>query len=157
MSELLDSQPSEATRKGIRRTVIGMLALVAFVVASFLYKIDQPRVLSTSELKLNGAYVFDTPRVLKPFDLVDHHGEAFTAASFAGSWSLVFFGFTHCPDRLLRRSWKWSTHQEQSATQQLRAHRIPMDAVLELALAATPAVPSNCCLSGASIARAGRA
>lgn len=98
MTDQVESQPSAATQKGIRRTVIGMLLLVGFVVLSFLYKIDQPRVLRTSELKLNGAYVFDKPRVLKPFNLVDHHGESFTAASFAGSWSLVFFGFTHCPD-----------------------------------------------------------
>ncbi len=90
--------PSDATRRGIRRTVIGMLVLVGFVVASFVYKIEQPRVLRASELKLNGAYVFDEPRVLKPFNLADHHGQPFTVESFQGAWSLVFFGFTHCPD-----------------------------------------------------------
>jgi protein SCO1/2 len=30
------------------------------------------------------------------FDLVDHHGEAVTAATYRGRWLLVFFGFTHC-------------------------------------------------------------
>jgi protein SCO1/2 len=35
---------------------------------------------------------------LPPFALLDHHGAPFDQSSFAGHWSLVFFGFTHCPD-----------------------------------------------------------
>lgn len=30
------------------------------------------------------------------FKLIDHHGDAVTAASFHGRHALVFFGFTHC-------------------------------------------------------------
>ena len=30
------------------------------------------------------------------FALVDHDGRAVTQASYAGQWTLVFFGFTHC-------------------------------------------------------------
>ena len=33
-----------------------------------------------------------------PDRLVDHRGEPFGRARFEGSWSLVFFGFTYCPD-----------------------------------------------------------
>jgi protein SCO1/2 len=32
------------------------------------------------------------------FSLVDGAGKAFTRDSLRGHWSLVFFGFTHCPD-----------------------------------------------------------
>lgn len=32
------------------------------------------------------------------FDLQDHHGREVTEDSFNGRWTLVFFGFTHCPD-----------------------------------------------------------
>jgi protein SCO1/2 len=38
------------------------------------------------------------PRELGEFALVDHHGKAFNRASLSGQASLVFFGFTHCPD-----------------------------------------------------------
>ncbi|HWD60195.1 MAG TPA: SCO family protein [Stellaceae bacterium] len=32
------------------------------------------------------------------FTLVDQNGKAFTEADLKGKWSLVFFGYTHCPD-----------------------------------------------------------
>jgi protein SCO1/2 len=35
---------------------------------------------------------------LRPFQLVDHRGEAFDNARLQGQWTLVFFGYTHCPD-----------------------------------------------------------
>ena len=44
------------------------------------------------------ATVFQQPRALPPFDLLDHHGAAFTVDSLAGHWSFIFFGYTHCPD-----------------------------------------------------------
>jgi len=62
------------------------------------HKVGQPRVLTDAELKLNGAWVFDKPRRLESFQLLDHHGQAFTAESLQGQWTLVFFGFTYCPD-----------------------------------------------------------
>jgi protein SCO1/2 len=38
------------------------------------------------------------PRELGEFALVDQRGRPFNRASLAGQPSLVFFGFTHCPD-----------------------------------------------------------
>ncbi|WP_339649927.1 SCO family protein [Halopseudomonas pelagia] len=32
------------------------------------------------------------------FELQDHHGQTVTEDTFKGRWTLVFFGFTHCPD-----------------------------------------------------------
>lgn len=32
------------------------------------------------------------------FDLLDHTGRRRTKADFLGSWVLLYFGFTHCPD-----------------------------------------------------------
>ena len=75
-----------------------MLLLIVLVIASFLYKIEQPRVLRAEELKLNGAFVFEQSRVLKPFELLNHRGQPFTPESLVGGWTLIFFGFTHCPD-----------------------------------------------------------
>jgi protein SCO1/2 len=90
---------SEATqRRGVRLTVILVLAFILVVVGSFVYRIGQPRLLSRSELQINGLILLETPRDLGVFELRTHRGEAFTPASLAGKWSLVFFGFTHCPD-----------------------------------------------------------
>jgi len=38
------------------------------------------------------------PKYAKPFVLIDHRGHSFTNNRFIGKWSLVFFGYTHCPD-----------------------------------------------------------
>jgi len=37
-------------------------------------------------------------RELKDFSLIDSHGRAFGAANLHGHWSLMFFGYTNCPD-----------------------------------------------------------
>ncbi|PQE05999.1 sco1 protein [Rutstroemia sp. NJR-2017a BBW] len=38
------------------------------------------------------------PKVGGRFELVDHEGRRFTDADMKGRYSLVYFGFTHCPD-----------------------------------------------------------
>jgi protein SCO1/2 len=38
------------------------------------------------------------PRPVDEFQLLDQHGRAFTRATLAGRWHLLFSGFTHCPD-----------------------------------------------------------
>jgi len=35
---------------------------------------------------------------LQKFSLVDHRGRAFTKRDLTGRWTLVTFGYTHCPD-----------------------------------------------------------
>lgn len=38
------------------------------------------------------------PRPIAEFHLIDSRGRAFTRAAFLGHPTLVYFGFTHCPD-----------------------------------------------------------
>ena len=42
--------------------------------------------------------ILDEPSPVKSFTLVDHKGDPFTLDQLKGRWSLVFLGFTHCPD-----------------------------------------------------------
>lgn len=54
-------------------------------------------ILSTSAVP-ERATVLPSPVPLPEFTLNDHNDQAFTRRSFEDQWSLVFFGFTNCPD-----------------------------------------------------------
>ncbi|MCB1697955.1 MAG: SCO family protein [Pseudomonadales bacterium] len=84
--------------RGVRFTVLALVIFIAIVVAGFVHKIAQPRILTAVEMKINGLYLLDTPRNFGELDLVDHHGQPFTNERLKGKWTLVFFGFTYCPD-----------------------------------------------------------
>jgi protein SCO1/2 len=62
------------------------LALVTVIVVGG-RDAEDSRVVSTGQPDVGG-----------PFQLVDQTGQAFTEAQLEGRWSLVFFGFTYCPD-----------------------------------------------------------
>lgn len=53
---------------------------------------------SNADRQLVSATVFQQPRVLTPFNLTDDNDRPFTLDNFKGHLSLVFFGFTNCPD-----------------------------------------------------------
>lgn len=94
-----DKSNLEKTRNhGVRVTVAIVVVFILFVVASFVYRVQQPRLMSVAEMKLNGAYILDIPRKIGDVGLIDHNGETFTNEQLQGHWTLVFFGFTHCPD-----------------------------------------------------------
>ena len=84
--------------RNIRLTVAALLALILVIVGGFVYRISLPRVMTEAEMKVNGLYLLETPRHFGELDLVDQHGAAFGRERFEGRWSLVFFGFTFCPD-----------------------------------------------------------
>jgi len=85
-------------KRGVIWTVVGVLGFIAFILVSFFHRFNQPRIMTTTEMKVNGAYMFETPRSFANFELLDQNGESFTAEDLEGKWSLVFFGFTYCPD-----------------------------------------------------------
>jgi protein SCO1/2 len=47
---------------------------------------------------LEQATLFDAARPLPQFELVDQAGRDFRRESLRGQWTLLFFGFTNCPD-----------------------------------------------------------
>lgn len=89
---------STAQSRGIRRTVWIVLAAIVVMVIGFIWRINQPIVMLDRELRANGAIVFETPRQFSEVALTDQRGEPFTDAELEGIWTIVFFGFTNCPD-----------------------------------------------------------
>lgn len=58
----------------------------------------KPKPVSTIEqLEVGGIY-FPKPEYITPFQLTDTNNHAFSDQNLLGHWTLVFFGFTYCPD-----------------------------------------------------------
>ena len=84
--------------RNIKLTIAGLLLFITVIVAGFVYRVSLPRIMTASEMSANGLYLLETPRNIGEFDLIDHHGNPFNPGRLEGQWTLVFFGFTHCPD-----------------------------------------------------------
>jgi protein SCO1/2 len=63
----------------------------AGVAAALIWSAKPPVVLAT------GAVLVPS-RALADFSLIDHQGRSFGTANLRGHWSLMFFGYTNCPD-----------------------------------------------------------
>jgi len=48
--------------------------------------------------QLASGTLLNEPRPVAAFELIDQDGRAFTNAQLEGRWTLLFAGFTHCPD-----------------------------------------------------------
>ena len=92
------NEQSPEQQRGILITVVVLILFMCAVLVGFIHKLSQPRVVTDSELRLNGAIKLERPRIIDDFELLSDNGEAFHTGDLAGRWTLVFFGFTHCPD-----------------------------------------------------------
>jgi protein SCO1/2 len=70
----------------------GLIALAAMVIGVVSFKTV------TKLPSPEHALYYQESRVIKPFELIDHHGHVFTKEQLNDKWSLVFFGYTSCPD-----------------------------------------------------------
>lgn len=48
--------------------------------------------------ELDGTIAFASAKDLPNFEVINHSGETVGTDDLKGRWSLMFFGFTHCPD-----------------------------------------------------------
>jgi protein SCO1 len=68
------------------------IALIAGISAALIWRnAAAPVELAT------GTYIHPS-RTLPDFSLIDHHGQTFGLAQVRGHWSMMFFGYTNCPD-----------------------------------------------------------
>lgn len=80
-----------------QRVVAGAAAVVALVIGIWgALVIAPPSSGNGPDTEYFQAY--PQPRALSAVELVDQHGDAFTEANLQGHWTLVFLGYTFCPD-----------------------------------------------------------
>lgn len=83
-----------------RTQTIALAAIVAIVAAASgilsARWLLQPQ--AGEQLELTSATLLAPPRPLPPMALVDHDNRPFDTNRLRGGWSMVFFGFTSCPD-----------------------------------------------------------
>jgi len=84
--------------KGIRNTLLSIAGFISLVLGLLVANYMSQKTLSTDQLRELGFYRFDTPRILNDFNLVNEAGAQVTLDSLRNQWSLLFFGFTYCPD-----------------------------------------------------------
>ncbi len=84
--------------RGIRNTVVLCLAFVALVLGALVYTSLRKPLADDATLREQGTFVLPVPRDIAPFQLIDHQGFVFDNAALRGHWSLLYFGFTSCPD-----------------------------------------------------------
>jgi protein SCO1/2 len=71
-----------------------LVAMLSATAGAAFWKLSQARANPIREALI----VLPEPRVIADFALVDQHGQSFSLDELRGNWSLIFFGFTHCPD-----------------------------------------------------------
>jgi len=88
-----------APEAAVTRRLPSRFLLVAAVIAAIAAGIGAAVLLGPrSQLELHTGTALADPRPLAEFALVDHRGRALGPRDFEDRWTLVFAGFTHCPD-----------------------------------------------------------
>ena len=83
----------------IQKTVFILVALVALVLGLTVNKVLTSKgQADPTELLDAGIVLLPQSRTLPELDLVDQNGQAFAVNQLKDQWSLLFFGYTFCPD-----------------------------------------------------------
>jgi protein SCO1/2 len=82
----------------VRKNVLLIVIFIFTVLALFINKLTTPRVLSSNELLINGLFLYEKPKVISDFTFFSANGAEFTKSDLKGKWTLMYFGFTRCPD-----------------------------------------------------------
>lgn len=82
----------------IRNALIGIAVLALFAAGLWVGNRRQAQQ-SPQLIQLDSNItLLGEPRAVKSFRLVNHRGEPFTNDSLRGRWTMLFFGYTYCPD-----------------------------------------------------------
>ena len=92
-----DEASETASRKGPDWVTLGILGALAIAVIFLVIRAIGAISESVPDVGEH-ARVMPIPREISDFALTDHRGEAFGLDRLQGQWSLLFFGYTSCPD-----------------------------------------------------------
>ena len=84
--------------RGVRTTVLLCVAFIALVLGALFYSVLREPLLDEVALREQGTFLLPARREIASFSLTDHRGVEFNNTRLAGHWSLLYFGFTACPD-----------------------------------------------------------
>ena len=82
----------------VRNNVLLIILFIVTVLALFINKLTTPRVLSSNELLINGLFLYEKPKEISYFTFFTANGAEFEKSNLKGKWTLMYFGFTRCPD-----------------------------------------------------------
>ena len=82
----------------VSKTVLLLLAVVAMVFGLTFHKYLTKPSISLEDLQKMGTVVFEKPRAFQMGDLIDHDGNTYNNETQKGQWTLMYFGYTFCPD-----------------------------------------------------------
>lgn len=78
--------------------ITSILVVAGFIIVQRLNPADSVVLVFEQDSAFDGVEINSVPRPVSDFTLTDTMGEAFSLAQLQGRPSLLFFGFTNCPD-----------------------------------------------------------
>lgn len=84
--------------KSINKNLLLIAIFIVTVLGLFINKLTTPRTLSDDELLVNGLFLFDEPKQISDFEFLSSNKKIFSKSDLMGKWTLMYFGFTKCPD-----------------------------------------------------------
>jgi len=85
-------------QKGIKVNLALIIVFILSVLVLFINNLTTPRTLSNQELLVNGLFLFQEPKEISDFSFESSNNEIFTKNNLMGKWSVIYFGFSRCPD-----------------------------------------------------------
>lgn len=82
------------TKKASLTTALVVISLVAALAGAYAAQ----RILNRPAPAAIEGLLWPSPKTLQAFELVDQFETKFGPERFDGRWTLIFFGYTHCPD-----------------------------------------------------------